>query len=146
MQVTELRLTLAAGGALAAGGHEREDAAVAGPEVADARSDFLDDAGALVAKHGGEREGRGALHDVMVGGTDAGGAHFNPDFPVLRLVLDEVFDSERGVGCVEDGSAHGWGLPQLGAGQCVLMVAGRGPHARGSAIPSPPLCGGDVTE
>ena len=105
--VAELRLPLAAGGALPAGGDEREDAAVAGLEFADAGADGFDGARAFVSEHGGQGEGGGTLDDVVVGGADAGGAHADADFAVLRLVLDEVFDFERGVGCVEDGCAHG---------------------------------------
>ena len=71
---------------------------VAGLESADAVADGFDGAGAFVSEHGGEGEGGGAFHDVVIGGADAGGAHADADFAVARFFLVEVLDLERGIG------------------------------------------------
>ena len=107
VRVAELRLSPAAGGALAAGRDEREDAAVARLEFAHAGADGLNRACALVPQHRGQREGGGALDDVVVRSADAGRAHPHANFAVLRLVLHKVLDLERRVGCIENGCAHG---------------------------------------
>src|SRR5690606_34082085 len=73
--VAELRVAGAAARAVAAGGDEREDAAVAGSDVGDACADGLDGTRALVTEDAGQGEHRRAAHDVVVAGAHARRTH-----------------------------------------------------------------------
>ena len=97
---------LDAGVAVAAGGDEGDDNAVAGLDVGDVVADFLDDAGGLVTEDGRARHGVLALHEVEVGVADAGGAGADEDLVGAGLVDIDIFDDEGLVDAVHDCSLH----------------------------------------
>jgi hypothetical protein len=83
--------------ALAALRREERDDVIAGGERADALADLLDDAGALVAEHGGRVAGRvGAGGRVHVGVEHTAGLEAKKTLPFPRFVQLQRMDGTAG--------------------------------------------------
>ena len=67
---------------------------------------FVGDAGAFVTEHDRGRQDRGAVHDVVVAGADAGCLDPDEHFAGLRRFLFQLFHAQRLVRLVEDGCLH----------------------------------------
>jgi hypothetical protein len=72
-------------------------------DLGDRGADRLDDSGALVAEHAGQREGQVTARDAEVGVADAGGG--DPDAHLVRaqVVQRHLGEHEPGTGGLDDG-------------------------------------------
>ena len=102
------RVPAAAVAAAAARG-ERQQHVVAGRHRGDGRADPLDDAGALVAEHAGQREGQSARGHAEVGVAQAGGGHPDQDLVGAGLVELDLDQGEGGAAGLDDGGLGGDG-------------------------------------
>lgn len=83
---------------------------IAAGALAHARSEGLDDGGALVAEHDAARSLPVAVDDVEVGVADARGKHAHAHLAWTRGVEPQVLGRERSARAVEDEAAHGGGV------------------------------------
>ena len=104
-----VRRVPAAAVAAAAARGERQQDVVAGRHRGDGGADPLDDAGALVAEHAGEREGQPARGHAEVGVAQAGGGHPDQDLVGAGLVELDVDQGEGGAAGLDDGGLGGDG-------------------------------------
>ena len=79
---------------------------IAGLHVGHLFADFLDDAGGLVAEHGGRGIRIEAVDEMEIAVAYAAGDGFDQDFAVLGFVEFDVLDTERQLGPVENGGFH----------------------------------------
>ena len=79
---------------------------IAGLHVGHLFADFLDDAGGLVAEHGGRGIRVEAVDEMGIAVAYAAGDGFDQDFAVLGLVELDVLDTEGHVGPVENCGFH----------------------------------------
>ena len=82
------------------------DYVIAGLHVGHLLADFLDDAGGLVAEHGGRGVRVEAVDEMEIAVAYAAGDGFDQDFAVLRLVEFDVLDTEGHLGPVENCGFH----------------------------------------
>ncbi|HVM52795.1 MAG TPA: alcohol dehydrogenase catalytic domain-containing protein, partial [Acidimicrobiales bacterium] len=92
--------------ALAAEHREAGDHVVTGLDVGDVGPDRLDDAGRLVAEHGGRRIRVLALHEVQVGVAAPGRGGLDEHLPWAGLVDLHVVDDELARDLLQNGSLH----------------------------------------
>ena len=104
VEVTEVAVSLEAGAAASAGGHEGEDDLVAFGGQGDAGAGLDDGAGALVSEDDGDGDGGVAVHEVAVAAADAGGTDLHQDLAGLRLIEVNLADIERLTNFPQNGS------------------------------------------
>jgi len=92
--------------AVAAEDREAADDVIAGLDVSHLFADFFDDAGGLVAEHGGRGVGIEAVNEMEIAVAYAAGGGFDQDFAVLGFIEFDVLDTERQLGPVENGGFH----------------------------------------
>ena len=80
---------------------------VAGLHLGDARANFLDNAGALMAEHDRLRHRIHLVADNHVGVAHAGGYDADQHFVVARLAHAQLFNGEGTTLAAHHGSSHG---------------------------------------
>ena len=102
----QIRMTRHAVLAVAAKYRQAGDYVIAGLEVGNLRADFFDDAGGLVAEHGGRRPHVEAVDEMEIAVAHAAGDGAHDDFALFGFVDFDLLDGEWLTGTVEDSSFH----------------------------------------
>ena len=106
--------------AVAAEHRQAGDDVVAGLDVGDVGADLLDDAGRLVAEHGGQRVRVQPLDEVQVGVAQPGAGRAHQHLARSWLAQADILDDQRLVHFVQDGGLHVSILPRTLVIGCLL--------------------------